>query len=117
LKAADFRSWSYFESEDEPGQWVCWDFGQIRIRVTHYTIKGSFLKSWVVEVSVDGSSWREIDRQTDNQDFKVDWNTASFSVSNPAGFRFIRLTQTGKNHTGDDDLTLAGVEFFGTLIE
>jgi hypothetical protein len=113
---ADLTSDSYFLSKNEPGQWVCWDFRERRVRPTHYTIRGWDLKSWVVEGSLDGRSWTEIDRQTDNQDFK-DGNTVSFAVSNPAEFRFIRLTQTCKNHLGDDYLALHGVEFFGTLSE
>jgi hypothetical protein len=66
---------------------------------------------------VDGSSWTEFDRQTDNQDFKDGEQTASFAVSNAADFRFIRLTQTDRNHQRADDLHLAAVEFFGTLVE
>jgi hypothetical protein len=64
-------------------------------------------------------SWTEVDRQTDSQDFKsaLLTKTASFAVSIPAEFRFIRLTQTDKNHGGRDDLRLYAVEFFGTLSE
>jgi hypothetical protein len=76
------------------------------------------LKSWVVEDSLDGKSWTEIDRQTNNQDFYVGYATASFAVSNPGECRFIRLTQTGKNHEDEGDyLFLYAVEFFGTLSE
>jgi cell division septation protein DedD len=114
---ADLTSGSCFESKDEPGQWVCWDFREMRVRPTHYTIWTWHLKSWDVEGSLDGRSWTEIDRQTDNQDFKIGWNTASFAVSNPAEFRFIRLTQTGMDHGCFDTLWLLAVEFFGTVSE
>jgi hypothetical protein len=114
--AADFPSDSRFFSKSEPGQWICWDFREMRVRPTHYTIKTQYLKSWVVEGSLDGTSWTEIDRQTDNQDF-ADWNRASFAVLNQAEFRFIRLTQTDKTHRGQDYLSLGAVEFFGTLSE
>jgi hypothetical protein len=120
---ARLTSGSCFSSKDEykPGQWVCWDFRDMRVRPTHYTITAVWLKSWVVEGSLDGISWTEIDRQTNNQvfnqDFRACWNTVSFAVSKPAGFRFIRLTQTDKNHAGKDLLVLDAVEFFGTLSE
>jgi hypothetical protein len=143
---ADLTSDSRFVSQDEPGQSVCWDFREMRVRPTHYTIWTSYLKSssdrlksssdrlksWVVEGSLDGRSWTVIDRQTDNQDFKGGSNTVSFAVSKPAEFRFIRLTQTDKRHDGYDYLTHKGgdknhygcdylllyaVEFFGTLSE
>jgi hypothetical protein len=121
--AADFTSDSCFASKGEPGQWVCWDFHELRIRPTDYTIrsgalKSHWLKSWVVESSLDGEAWTEIDRKTDNEDFKAgNWETASFAVSKPAECRLIRLTHTGQNHNGNDCLLIAAVEFFGTLLE
>jgi hypothetical protein len=116
---ADLTSDLRFYSKNEYQQWVCCDFGEIRIHPTHYTIRAAKLRSWVVEGSLDVESWTEIDRQTDNQDFNDDcWSTASFAVSNPGECRFIRLTQTDKNHyLGNDILYLRVVEFFGTLSE
>jgi hypothetical protein len=88
----------------------------MRVRPTHYTIRGYSLKSWVVESSLDGEAWTEIDRKTDNEDFKL-WGMASFVVSKSAECRFIRLTQTGKNHIREDDLLIRAFEVFGTLLE
>jgi hypothetical protein len=84
----------------------------MRVRLTHYTISAEYLKLWVVGRSLDGASWTEIDQKTNIWDFKDGWYAASFTVSKPAECRFIRLTQTGKNHTGADY-----VELFGTLSE
>jgi hypothetical protein len=119
---ADLNADSYVWSKDEPGQWVCWDFRDMRVRPTHYTIDAGPLKSWVVEGSLDGEGWTEIDRQTSNRDFndfnvKYGWKAASFAVSTPAECRFIRLAQTDKRYDGDDSLALSAVEFFGTLSE
>jgi hypothetical protein len=53
----------------------------MHVRPTHYTLSGWHLKSWVVEGSLDGQCWAEIDRPTNNQDFKGlvavirGWNT------------------------------------------
>jgi hypothetical protein len=110
---ADLISESYFCSKDEPGQWICWDFHEMRVRPTHYTIKSERLKSWVVESSLDGVVWTEIDRKTD----KAFYGQASFAVSKLAECRFIRLTQTGRRHCGDDNLLIFAFEFFGTLLE
>jgi hypothetical protein len=127
---ADLTAGSGFFSKNEPGQWVCWDFGEMRVHLTHYTISsGEFLRSWVVEGS-DGTSsnWKEIDWKLNQSNVL----RRSFAVSNPAGFRFIRLTQTA-NHPClrrtrwpfsrsdwswldlEDFLILYAVEFFGTL--
>jgi hypothetical protein len=119
---ADLTSDSYFTSRHEPGQWICWDFHETRVRPTHYTIKSLNLKSWVIESSLDGRSWTEIDRQMDNYDFRRNTpfapvKSASFAVSNSTECCFIRLTQTGKNHAGSDFLSIRVFEVFGTLIE
>jgi hypothetical protein len=116
--AADFTSDWHFLSTNEPGQWVCWDFNEMGVRPTHYTIKSYFLKSWVVKSSLGGEAWTEIDRVTDNEDFKRGWGTASFAVSKSAECRFIRMTQTGKRHGWTDDyLAIRAFEVFGTLLE
>jgi hypothetical protein len=113
-----------FWSKDEPGQWICWDFHEMRVRSTHYTIKSGDppLRSWVIESSLDGENWTEIDRRTDNEDLETfssrDTGTAaSFAVVNSCEFRFIRLTQTGKNSDGGDDLAVFSFEVFGILLE
>jgi hypothetical protein len=118
---ADLTSTSRFQSKDEPGQWVCWDFGGMRVLPTHYTIDSSThgLASWVIEGSVDGRSWTEIDRRQDNRDF-TNGGTASFATSRPAEFGFIRFTQTDKKYGFSywpHVLGLYAVEFFGTLAE
>jgi hypothetical protein len=89
----------------------------MRFRLTHYAIKSSRLKSWVVEGSLDFVNWTEIDRKADNEDFKGGWATALFAVSNSAECRFIRLTQTGKRHSFDDYLVIGAFEIFGILLE
>jgi hypothetical protein len=106
----------YFWSKNEKRQWVCWDFHKMRIRPTNYVISGAKLKSWVVESSMNGWIWKEIDRQTDNRDFKS-FYTVHFAVSKPAECRFIRLTQTDRSHDGNYCLIINAVEFFGNLAE
>jgi hypothetical protein len=114
---ADPTSEASFESTNEPGQWVCWDFHEMLVHPTHYTIRSGWLKSWVVESSLDGDAWTEIDRKTDNRDLKGSPWRASFAVCRSAECRFIRLTQTGKNHKGHDNLGMYTFEVFGTLFE
>jgi uncharacterized coiled-coil protein SlyX len=99
-----------FLSAGGPGQWVCWDFRKLRVCPTHYTVGSPWLKSWVVEHSLDGSTWAEIDRRTNT-------NAGSFVVSNSAECRFIRLTVTGKDQWGNSDLYITAFEIFGTLLE
>ena len=86
---------------------------------------GPHLKSWVIEVSNDGSSWTEIDRRENNNDLNDEYATANFKISKvpSESFRFFRLRQTGMNHYGLIDgcdfyvVTLSSLEIFGTLFE
>jgi hypothetical protein len=107
----------HFQSKNEPDQWICWDFHKMCVCPTHYTINSLILKSSVVESSLDGEAWTEIDRQTDTQDFQEGWATSSFAVSKSAKCRFIRLTQPGRRRDGYDFLIIMAFEFFGILFE
>jgi hypothetical protein len=114
---ADVDALSQLTSQDAPGQWVCWDFRDLRVRPSHYTLDSfSGLQSWVVEGSVDGLIWQEMHRETGSTAFPF-WKKASFAMRNSVECRFIRLTQTGPRRAGGDSMTLCAAEFFGILFE
>jgi hypothetical protein len=78
---------SIFHSDNEPAEWIGWDFKALRIEPTHYTIRTywkwpnwSNLKSWAVEGSDDGASWTEIDRRENNSDLNDRWAVKTFAV-------------------------------------
>jgi hypothetical protein len=110
--------WGFY-SKNEPGQWICWDFHEMRVRLTHYTIASAspFLDSWVLEGSLDSIDWTEIDRKTGHEDFCGGSGIVSCPVSNLAECRFIRLTQTRKSYGSSDSLEIRALEFFGTFTE
>jgi hypothetical protein len=119
---ADLASHDRFISLAEPNQWVCWDFHELRVRPTLYKLADSPLKNWVLEGSLDAENWVEIDRRTQNPSL-YRATVASFPVKKllSHGFRYIRLTQTGRNHRTNDDegdiLVFRCLELFGTLFE
>jgi hypothetical protein len=112
----DFAFDRHFKSKNERGQWVCWDFREMRIRPTHYTIKSVCLKSWEIESSLDGIKWTAIDKRIDNKDYTYGFVTNTFAVAKSDECRFIKLTQTGQRHVGDDCLVIVAFELFGALI-
>jgi hypothetical protein len=119
---ADLLEYSIFDSQDLPDQWVCLDFGTMSMAATHYTIRttgagerGPHLKSWVIEGSVDGQQWTELDRKENNGQLKARNAYVSFAMSTPTEVRMIRLRQTGRNHVGNNYLTLSAFEIFGTI--
>jgi hypothetical protein len=122
---ANLTDYSWFCSNREPDQWICWDFHEKRILPTHYTLFEDRITTWVLEGSIDGINWTEIAQQVfeDRLDAGVKLQKSSFAIANPAECRFIRLTQTSPNiGFGGQDvrknlLTMLAVEFFGTLRE
>jgi hypothetical protein len=114
-RMADLDRSGYTYSKNDPGQWICWDFREIRIRPTHYTIVSENLVSWTLEASMDGATWKEIDRHTDREVHGQD--PASFAVSDPVECRFILLTQTAVNYEGTFVFEYRPIEFFGSLLE
>ena len=129
---ADLGANSYFYSQDEQNSWICYDFKERRVIPTSYSVRTYFwtavgggpyayhhLKSWVIEVSNDGTenSWTEIDRRANSEDLRSKHATVNFTVPHvpSEGFRFVRLRQTGKNHWNRCVLCLDSLEIFGTL--
>jgi predicted nucleic acid-binding Zn-ribbon protein len=108
-----------------PNNWICFDFRERRVVPTHYTIrskhdkrpKPNHLQHWVLELSDDAHEWVEIHRR---ENYSGIWGsnlTATFPVVGISGGRYVRLTNIGRNHFGDDCLIIAAFEIFGKLIE
>jgi hypothetical protein len=115
---ADLGSDTRFTSQDIAGQWLRWDFREMRVRVSHYTIRTCSLKNWVIETSMDGQKWTEIDRHFEGNHFGgSQWKVATFTTGKSVECRFIRLTQPNHNHNNDNSLNISAVEFFGRLLE
>jgi hypothetical protein len=125
--AADLTADSYFYSKNAPNQWICYDFGDCQIKLTHYSIRSRHNgntndyhpKSWVIEISKDCSVWEEIDRRENDSSLNGRNLTHLFKVSRPTECRLIRLRQIGKNHysSPDDRLVISGFEIFGELMK
>ena len=122
----DFWSLSHFCSVDLPNSWIRYNFRGWRVTLTSYSIKsycwrpgGDHPRSWVLEVSNDGSegSWTVVDSRENSFDLNDKFVTRNFAVSaRPSGaFRFVRLRLTGKNHRGENFLQVCALELFGTL--
>jgi hypothetical protein len=107
-----------------PNNWVCYNFKSRWVIPTHYAIQtcgdgagGRHLKSWLVEGSVDGESWIEIDRQEDRDELNARKVLRTFEVAKSEVCRFVRLTNSGRNYEGIDQIVISAFEIFGALIE
>jgi hypothetical protein len=123
--AADLPATTFFYSENEPNQWLCYDFQRMRVTPTHYSIRSvqtarpgdANLKSWVVEGSADGGEWTQLDRQTKRFALNDAAALATFPVGHSEQVRFVRLRQTGENHAGGHSLLISAFEIYGYLVE
>jgi hypothetical protein len=124
--AADLTSESYFFSKNIPNPWFCYDFVDCRIKPTHYSIRtpnggadNHYPKSWVIETSIDESTWIEIDRYENDISLKGGNLTGLFKVSRIEECRFVRFRQIGKTHYSSptDYLVFSGLEIFGYFTE
>jgi hypothetical protein len=118
----DLSTDSRFCSKMEPNQWICYNFNDRRVRPTHYSINSwssHYLRSWVLEGSIDNSNWKELDRHEGDPVMNSNHPIRAFTVPvfQEVDYRFIRLRQTGKNTAGNDHLIVTGFEVFGYLIE
>jgi hypothetical protein len=125
-----FVSVSRSKKEDIPhgrNNWLCYDFKERRVVPTHYAIRsydslgedsdGAHLKSWLVETSVDGQHWWEVDHREGNYELNGRSLVRTFAVTEHRPCRFIRLVNIGRNHFGSDRLCIDAWEIFGLLIE
>jgi hypothetical protein len=116
--------WMTEDIQHTRNNWVCYDFKERRIVPTHYTLRTNggcpgdpHMKSWLVETSADGESWREVAREEENKQLNGSWFAATFSVAGGGECRFIRLVNIGRTHSGNDTICISGWEIFGSLFE
>jgi hypothetical protein len=118
----DFASERDFFSDDLPDQWICFEFKNHRVQISHYSVRSfsgtrgrGHPKSWVIEGSNDDASWIILDQRSGNSQLNGSLLPATFPVTDIALCRFIRLRQTDVNHFGSHHLLLAAFELFGSL--
>jgi hypothetical protein len=120
---ADFENRSYFATKNEANSWICYDFKDMRIKVTHYSIRSrrdqnsQHLRFWTLEGSNDGSTWVKLDDRQNDTSLNSEGAISTFSISEgfQGEFQQIRLRQTGKNSNNSDHLIVNAIEFFGVL--
>jgi hypothetical protein len=118
---ADLEANSWFHSAHAENMWVCYDFKNMKVILTDYSIRSrcdsasNNLKSWVIEVSNTGADWTEADRRENRDDLCAQNVVRSFSVSKPSTGRYIRLRQIGPSNNGGFYTLISGFEVFGAL--
>jgi hypothetical protein len=105
-----------------PNQWVGYDFREMRVTPTHYSLRsgtgnfGGELSAWVIEGSLDGKVWVELQSVTGCRGLNTQGVVRSFPISKRMICRFWRLRQieVRREHS---NIILTGIELFGELTE
>jgi hypothetical protein len=122
----DFGGTRQFSTGLCENPWICFDFKAGLIFVTYYTMvtdhnspgwTACFIRSWVVEVSLDGIEWTEVDRQTNCPRLNGAGRTAMFAVQSPRDGRFLRVRAFPVGGAKTTALELKAIEFFGVLAD
>jgi hypothetical protein len=120
--ATELQTDSYFCSQNGPNQFLTYDFKNARIAVTHYFLRSNgggvndnHLKSWVLEASDDGSTWKEIDRRENATELNGTNSSSAFEVQSIVETRFIRIRTIGLDWGGSQYLYIKAFELFGGL--
>lgn len=117
---------NYFYTQNEPNSWICFEFKKCRIIPSNYSIRSNsnesnslHLKNWVIEGSVDGEVWTQIDEQINCNSLNGRYYVHTFPLKQSQleqEFKYIRIRQTGFNWSNNQYLELCSVEFYGKLI-
>jgi hypothetical protein len=119
---AEFGTETYFYSNNVENQWMCYDFKDLRVIVTHYLLRthgagqdSCHLRSWVLEGSQDYSNWTELDRRENDPRLNGAKATCHSEVRNVIESRFVRIRSIGPTWRADHYLFLIAFELFGAL--
>jgi hypothetical protein len=87
--ALNFESMDNFLSDNSPNQWICYDFVNATVKPSQYGIRSGLggpdwihLKSWVLEGSVNGNEWIELDRRDNDTHLIECQKSTAFVVEN-----------------------------------
>jgi hypothetical protein len=114
----------FYGSRNRPGQWFCYDFQQSRVELTNYAIRSypfgpghNHPRSWVVEGSVDGRYWAELDTQECCEATNKNDCLTIFPTRPTRALKMVRLRQIGRNHKNTHYLSLSAFELYGAFLE
>jgi hypothetical protein len=115
---------SYFYTANSANSWIQFDFKDRSVSLSHYALKSDgqnchHLLQWQLSGSNNGNEWTIVDERN-TQELNGNYVTKMYHCSATSSvsqyYRYIRLTQTGKNSSGSDYLMLANIEFFGSMV-
>lgn len=113
----------YFLSNCLENSWLKYDFINIKVNPTGYSIttrpsNDNHLRNWVIEGSNNDNDWEVLDKRQNDQSLTGIKETYTFDIKKQdKSYRFLRIRQTGGNSSNDNFLSFTSLEFFGSISE
>jgi hypothetical protein len=123
-KVVDYDWNDYWHSNHVASSWIQFGFKNRSVSISHYSLKShngssSEFLHWTLSGSTDGNSWIVLDRRN-TEDLKGRSITKTLECNERPSvckfYRYVRLTQTGKNSNNNDYFILTNIEFFGSMV-
>jgi hypothetical protein len=116
-------SWDYRNGIKQENAWVCVEFTQHKLLMTHYTLAMEAIsqpRAWIVEASNDGRNWTRIHTVENYPPLRTKSAVRTFEVAVTEPYSFIRFRMT-RNYTTREsqkgELRLCGLDFYGKLLK
>ena len=114
------------DTANMPDWWMAVDLKGARLVPDHYELRsdkcgGAKPRHWELQASDDGRRWATLrshsgDEGLSDQPMSVAHWPLDAAVVARRAFRHFRIVQTGKDSSGDDNLSCAGIELYGLLL-
>eukprot|EP00927_Polykrikos_kofoidii_P034575 TRINITY_DN2930_c0_g1_i3.p1 TRINITY_DN2930_c0_g1~~TRINITY_DN2930_c0_g1_i3.p1 ORF type:complete len:1526 (-),score=225.95 TRINITY_DN2930_c0_g1_i3:256-4833(-) len=112
-------------SSNTPGQWIQVDLGSgMLMKPSYYCLRTvekdaltTTLRNWDLSGSTNGSAWDTLREHRDDEslEFKSSGDIKGWDLKCSRGYRFFKLSQTGKNGNNNDYMSCGGMELYGDL--
>lgn len=120
----DLKKKCYYQSSCKKNPSITFDFGDLNISPTHYSIISSkfqsnyILTDWEIHGSIDLKTWKLLDKRENDSSLQGPGFSNTFNITlneNNQSFRYIKLLMTDVDSHGTYYLIFQSIEFFGTL--
>lgn len=98
------------------------DFVSHKLKVTDYLIRhdannGYALRSWKLQGSDNGTTWTDVDTQTNNTTLNNPFDWVKVSVSGvTVAYKILRILMTATNSNGSYEFCCSELEFYGEVV-
>lgn len=119
LESLTFNGTSVFSTDSYPDSWITFEFVDINIQPTHYTLgcteSYDSPRSWKLEGLAEGKEWVTISEQTNDCSLGDMSRSHTWAVQTDRFFHTFRILQIGETSGRTHFLKCCGFELYGIV--